>query len=365
MALAGELSGPQPFSRMSDADLLTIGGKSFRRGDRGIVDLPVGRMVSHAELNLRVNVIRGRKPGPVLFVTAGVHGDELNGVEIARQLLGHSFAGLKGDLLIVPVVNMSAFLLRSRYLPDRRDLNRLFPGNADGSFGARIARTLMDEVVKQSTHGIDLHSAATGRTNLPQTRMADRVEGSREMAKSFGAPVMLKAGNREGSLRSACEKLGMPYVLFEAGEANRLDLPSVTFGLRGVMRVMRGLGMLRKKSKDGEHPSAFCTGSSWLRASDGGLFRSFVPLGKAVEVGQILGVIGDPFGNAETNVISDQEGIVIGRTTASIVDEGDALYHVAQSKLATDKVEERIVLSAEGVLPEMERPAFHDEHADG
>lgn len=350
---------------MSDGELLTIGGKSFRRGERGIVDLPVGRLVSHAELDLRVNVIRGRKPGPVLFVTAGVHGDELNGVEIARQLLGQAFTGLKGDLLIVPVVNMSAFLLRSRYLPDRRDLNRLFPGNADGSFGARIARTLMDEVVKKSTHGIDLHTAATGRTNLPQTRMADRVEGSREMAKFFGAPVMLKAGNRDGSLRAACEKLNMPYVLFEAGEALRLDLPAVTFGLRGVLRVMRGLGMLRKKSKDREHPSAYCTGSGWLRAPEGGLFRSFVPLGRAVEVGQVLGVIGDPFGNGVTEVVCDREGIVIGRTTASMSDEGDALYHIAQSKASTERVEERITQSAEEVLPEMVRPAYHDDHADG
>lgn len=349
---------------MPDKDVLTIGEKSFHRGERGFVDLPVGRLVSHAELDMRVNVIRGRKPGPVLFVTGGVHGDELNGVEIARRLVGQSFRGLKGDLLIVPVVNVSAFLLRSRYLPDRRDLNRLFPGNPDGSFGSRIARTLMDEVVKKSTYGIDLHTAATGRINLPQTRMADRVEGSRAMARAFGAPVMLKAGNREGSLRSACEKLGMPYVLFEAGEALRLDLPSVTFGLRGVMRVMRDLGMLRKKSKDREHPSAYCTGSSWRRASAGGIFRALVPLGKAVETDQVLGVIADPFGTDEVEVVSDREGIVIGRTTANLVDEGDALFHIAQSQAAPEKAEERIIQSAEEVIPEVERPPYRDHHSD-
>ena len=349
---------------MSKEDVLTIGGKSFRRGERGVADLPVGRLVSHAELALRVNVIRGHKPGPTLFVTAGVHGDELNGVEIARRLAGQSFRGLKGDILIVPVVNVAAFLLRSRYLPDRRDLNRLFPGNADGSFGARVARTLMDEVVKKSTHGIDLHTAATGRINLPQTRMADRVEGSRAMAKAFGAPVMLKAGNREGSLRSACEKRDMPYVLFEAGEALRIELPAVTFGLRGVMRVMRSLGMLRKKSKDREHPSAYCMSSSWRRATMGGLFRSFVPLGKAVEEGQVLGLIGDPFGDEETEVVSDREGIVIGRTGASLVDEGDALFHIAQSQASPEKAEERILLTAEEVLPEVERPPYRDSHSD-
>ncbi len=347
-----------------DDDVLEIGGRRFRRGERGHVDLLVGSLVSHAELELRVDVIRGRKPGPVLFVTAGVHGDELNGVEIARRLVKQQFRGLKGDLLIVPVVNMAAFLLRSRYLPDRRDLNRLFPGNSDGSFGARVARTLMDEVVSKATHGIDLHTAATGRINLPQTRMADRVEGSREMAKAFGAPVMLKAGNREGTLRAACEKLGMPYVLFEAGEAFRLDLPAVTFGFRGVMRVMRSLGMLRRSKKDLEHPSAYCVGSHWRRATAGGLFRALVPLGKAVQEGQILGVVADPFGEGETEVVSDREGIIVGRTTASLVDEGDALFHIAQSKASPEKAEERIIQSAEDVIPEVDRAPYRDPHSD-
>ncbi len=348
---------------MKNGAVLTIGGKSFRRGERGHVDLPVGRLVSHAELNLRVHVIRGRRPGPVLFVTAGVHGDELNGIEIARRLVRRNYRGLTGDLLIVPVVNVASFLLRSRYLPDRRDLNRLFPGNADGSFGSRIARILMDEVVKKATHGVDLHTAAAGRINLPQTRLADRIEGSREMAKAFGAPVMLKAGNREGSLRAACEKIGLPYVIFEAGEALRIELPAVTFGERGVRRVMRGLGMLPKKSKDQDHPSAYCLGSNWIRASAGGLFRSFVPLGKAVEEGQVVGMIGDPFGKVETEVVVDRAGIVIGRTTASLVDEGDALFHVAQSKASPERVEEGIIRSAEKVLPEMERPPYRDSHA--
>lgn len=344
--------------------LLEIGGKSFQRGERGIVDLPVGRLVSHAELDMRVHVIRGKKPGPRIFVTAGIHGDELNGVEIARRLLRQPLRGLRGDLLVIPIVNVAAFLLRSRYLPDRRDLNRLFPGNADGSFGARIAKTLIDEVVAQCSHGVDLHTAATGRINLPQTRMADRVHGSREMAKAFGAPVMLRAGNREGSFRSAAEAMGIPYVLFEAGEALRLDIPAVTFGLRGVMRVLRRLEMLPTRKKDVNHPSAYCTKSHWLRASAGGLFRALVPLGKAVEDGQIVGVIGDPMGRQETEVISDREGIIIGRTTASLVDEGDALFHIGTTKADPEAAEERITRSAENVLPNIERPAFRDAHAD-
>ncbi len=343
---------------------LTIGDRKFYPGERGVVDLPVGRLVSHAELDLRVHVFRGKKPGPRLFVTAGVHGDELNGVEIARKLIAHKFRGLKGDLFVVPVVNVAAFLLRSRYLPDRRDLNRLFPGNADGSFGSRIARTLMDEVVGQCSHGIDLHTAAGGRINLPQTRMADRVPGSREMAKAFGAPVMLKAGIRDGSLRASCENKKMPYVLFEAGEALRLDLPAVTFGARGVIRVMRHLEMLPARKKDQELPSAFCDSSRWVRAGVGGIFRALIPLGRAVEVGQVLGVIGDPMGNEESEVRSDYSGIVLGRTTGSLVDEGDALFHIGQTRAAPERAEERITRSAEEVLPDLDRPIFRDAHAD-
>ncbi len=347
-----------------DHEVLTIGKRKFYPGECGVVDLPVGRLVCHAELDLRVHVFRGKKPGPCLLVTAGVHGDELNGVEIARKLVGHKWRGLKGDLLIIPVVNVSAFLLRSRYLPDRRDLNRLFPGNADGSFGSRIARTLMDQIVSQCTHAIDLHTAATGRINLPQTRLADRVEGSREMAKAFGAPVILKAKVRNGSLRAACEKRKMPYVLFEAGEALRLELPAVTFGFRGVIRVMRHLQMLPERKKDAEFPSAFCDSSHWLRAEVGGIFRALIPLGRAVELGQLIGVIGDPMGREERELRSERSGIVIGRTTASLVDEGDALFHVGQTRADPERAEERITRSAEEVLPDLERPVFRDAHAD-
>jgi len=346
------------------SDVLQIGKRKIYPGERSVVDLPVGRLVSHAELDLRVHVFRGKKPGPRLFVTAGVHGDELNGVEIARRLVGQSLRGLKGDLLVVPVVNVAAFLLRSRYLPDRRDLNRLFPGNADGSFGSRIARTLMDEVVGQCTHGIDLHTAATGRMNLPQTRIADQVAGSQEMAKAFGAPVMLKAGLRDGSLRKACEKKKIPYVLFEAGEALRLDIAAVSFGVRGVLRVMRDLGMLSKRKKDREFPAAICDAGNWVRAGVGGIFRSLVPLGKAVEVGQVLGLIGDPLGKEEVEVRADQEGIVIGRTTAGLVDEGDALFHIGKTRAAPERAEERITRSAEEVIPDLERPTFRDSHSD-
>lgn len=343
-------------------DLLNIGDRSFARGESGVVDLTVGRLVSHDELEMRVHVFRGKSPGPRLFVCAGVHGDELNGIEIARRLMRQKMTGLQGDLLIVPVVNPAAFIYRSRYLPDRRDLNRLFPGNSDGSFGARVARTLIDEVVKKCTHGIDLHTAAMGRINLPQTRMVAGDADSAMMARAFGAPVAMESRVREGSLRATCAKLGVPYLLFEAGEASRLELPAVAFGRRGVRRVMAALGMIKARKSDLELPVTRCQSSYWARAQVGGLFRAKVPLGAAVRPGQQLGKIGDPMSNEETIVTCNREGVVIGRTASSLVDEGDALFHLGQTEAATNQAALDIARSAEMVLPENERPAFRDSH---
>lgn len=333
-----------------------------------MVDLPVGRLESHGELTLRLHVFRGLRPGPRLFVTAGIHGDELNGVEVARRLLELGYRGLCGDLIVVPIANLPSFMLRSRYLPDHRDLNRLFPGNADGSFGSRIARSLVDEVVQQCTHGIDLHTASPGRINLPQIRYSGAQDGSGDMAEAFGAPVVLKSVEREGTLRATCGKLGVPYVIYEAGEAMRLDMPAVSFGFRGVQRVMKSLGMLRSRGNELKTMGVYCHSSGWVRAGTGGLFRALVPLGRAVEIGQVIGMVGDPFadgnGPGECEIVSDREGIVIGRTTASLVDEGDALFHVGESTAVLGRAEEEIIKTAELVIPRGIRPPYRDHHAD-
>jgi predicted deacylase len=344
------------------ADLLEIGGLSFAPGSRGVVRLDCGRDISHKIIDFEVHVFRGKEPGPCLFVSAGVHGDEINGIEICRRLLRSKLLKrLRGDLIVTPIVNVPAFVARSRYLPDRRDLNRLFPGSEDGSFGSRIAKLFISEIVDKCEYGIDLHTGASNRTNLPQVRMEIGAEGSRELAVAFGAPVVLAANAPpEGSLRAACNEKGVRVMVYEAGESMRLDAPGVRYGYRGVLSVMRHLEMLPQPKKKSAPPrTTFCKKSFWVRAPVGGIFRAMMPLGKAVTEASKLGIIGDPLGDREVIVTPKSEGVVIGRTNQATVDEGDALFHVAYSG-DIEKAEQRITQSGEQVMVDAEPGLYHD-----
>ena len=344
------------------SELLEVGGLSFAPGSRGIVRLECGRDISHKVIDFEVHVIRGKKPGPCVFVSAGVHGDEINGVEVCRRLLkAKALSKLVGDLIVVPILNIPAFVARSRYLPDRRDLNRLFPGSDDGSFGSRIARLFTDEIVAKCDYGIDLHTGASNRTNLPQVRMEMNIEGNRELAAAFGAPVVLAANSPPaGSLRDTCNNLGTRTMVYEAGESMRLDAPGVRYGLRGVMHVLRYLEMLPPlRGKVVRPKTTFCKKSFWVRAPVGGIFRAMTPLGKAVTESSKLGVIGDPLGDNEVNVFPKTEGVVIGRTNQATVDQGDALFHIATIG-DIEKAEEQITKSGEVVMSDAEPALYHD-----
>lgn len=345
---------------------LTIGSNTFSRGERGFVELPFGRSIMNSDLCFGVHVFRGKKPGPRLLVSAGVHGDEINGVEIARRLrASKTVTRLSGDLIIVPIVNIPAFIARSRYLPDRRDLNRLFPGSAVGSHGARCAHVFMTEVASKCTHVIDLHTASNNRTNLPQLRADFGLEGNRAFAGAFRAPVVINSTSPSGSFREALTEIGINAAVYEAGAEMTLDMPAVRFGQRGITNVMRHLGMLKPSSSktNAKTKTAFCQKSSWLRAPTGGIFRAQVPLGRAVSPDLAVGVVADPFSNLETPVYPDKEGIIIGRTNAPLVDEGDALFHIAIHK-DTEGAEQSIAASAEAILTNPEDAPFEDSVVD-
>lgn len=308
-------------------------GVKVAGGQRAIVTLPIGRYLTGQELGLPVHVIQGKNEGPVLLLTAAIHGDEFNGIEIVRRILrSKSLRSLRGTVLAIPVVNSPAFASRSRYLPDRRDLNRLFPGGEAGSVGGRIARALTEIVIPRADVVIDLHTGAVNRPNLPQLRITRGDERSMELAKVFSAPATLLAGEREGSFRTECRKAGKPCLLFEGGEAMRLDAGSIKYGLRGVMRVMREIGML-PQSRGLTHPTAtvFSPRSGWERSPSGGLFTPLMALGRAVHVGDVLGFVADVAGNVEQSVIATRSGILIGRTNEGVADEGDALFHIAEA----------------------------------
>lgn len=303
---------------------------TVRAGTRSTVAIAVPRLLNRAELAMSVKVVHGSKPGPVLLLSAALHGDEVNGVEIILRLLNRiSAKRLSGTVLAIPVVNVYGFITNSRYLPDRRDLNRSFPGSSSGSLASRLAQLFTDEILSYATHVVDLHTGGLHRSNLPQIRACLDDPRNKQLADAFGAPVVIDAKLREGSLRAAAFKRNMPMIVFETGEALRLDRTGVLVGVRGVLAVMHSLGMIQKAPPAPNGASFRSTGSSWLRAPASGLFRSDCHLGQLVRAGQALGVINDPLGDDKVPVLAPCDGIVIGRTNIPLVHQGDPLAHIA------------------------------------
>ncbi len=328
---------------------LTINGQVIKPGNNVVIDLPLPPLYTHTPMTMPVHVIRGKKNGPKLFISAAIHGDELNGVEIVRRLLKQpALKRLRGTLIAIPMVNVYGVVHHSRYLPDRRDLNRSFPGSAKGSMAARLADLFMHEIVAQCTHGIDLHTGAIHRSNLPQIRANLDHEETLALAKAFNVPVLINANLRDGSLRESAAEQGIPMLLYEAGEALRFDEICIRAGLQGILEVMRHLEMIsaRKKGRKALKDPYIAKSSNWIRAPASGIFRTVKPLGCHVAKGEILGAISDPFSNDEVEVVSPHTGLVIGRTEIPLVYEGEALYHLA-------KFEDH-----EGVAEQIE--TFHD-----
>ena len=329
---------------MAKNSAITIADTTVAPGERALISLPIADLYTGTSLSMPVEVINGKRPGPVLFVCAAIHGDELNGVEIIRRLLKRkSLRSLRGTLLAVPIVNVHGFLDQSRYLPDRRDLNRSFPGSPRGSIAARTADTFVKHVISKADCGIDLHTAALNRSNLPQIRADLSDSGTAELAKLFGAPVVIDSTIRDGSLRGYGSELGIPVLLYEAGEALRFHEVSIRAGLRGVINVMRHLGMLPATKKPKLIKPVVADSTSWVRAPDSGIVSRKVKLGARVVEGQRLAVVSNPLGKQETKVLAPFDGIVIGRSMVPLAHEGDALFHIAAFKSvsrAEDKVEE-------------------------
>ncbi len=314
-------------------DSIVIGGEVITSRTRHLIELQLPPLYTHSPLTLPVHVVRGAKSGPRLFVSAALHGDELNGTEIIRRLLRRStLKRLRGTLIAVPIVNVYGLIQHSRYLPDRRDLNRSFPGSEKGSLAARLAHLFMTEIVRKCSHGIDLHTGAIHRSNLPQIRAnLDDPETAR-LAEAFGVPVILNANIRDGSLREAAAEQGIPMLLYEAGEALRFDEVSIRAGVEGIIRVMRCLDMLPKTRarRQTKHDPFVARSSTWVRAPASGLFRKVSGLGSRVKREEVLGLVDDPFSGEEVEVIATASGIIIGCSEIPLVHEGEALFHIAR-----------------------------------
>jgi predicted deacylase len=318
-----------------------IGGVRVRAGASRSVELPLTRLVTGGDVSIPVQVVHGREPGPVVWVNAAIHGDEVVGVEVIRRVLGElSAKTLRGTLVAVPVVNVLGFMTGDRYLPDRRDLNRSFPGSARGSLAARIAHVFMTEVVAKCELGIDLHTAADRRANLPQVRADLDDPETRRLALAFGAPVALHASLRDGSLRQAARAAGARVLVYEGGEALRFDDEPIGTGVAGVLRVLGTLGMLPDEptepagpddpsDEEGSAPTLVSRSSGWVRARGSGILQLDVQLGDLVEAGRRVGGISDTLGRRVRLVHTDRPGIVVGLNRAPLVNTGDAVVHVA------------------------------------
>ncbi len=310
---------------------IEIAGVSVKAGSRQSIDIPLPSFYTHSAASMPVHVVHGRNPGPCLLVCAAIHGDEINGVEIIRRILTHKLINkIKGTLIAIPVVNVFGFVSKSRYLPDRRDLNRAFPGSETGSMAARLANVVMTEIIPHCTHVIDLHTGAVNRENLPQIRAKlDEEPLNEAMARAFGVPVILNANLVDGSFRAAASELDIPVILYEAGEALRFEEVAIRAGVKGILGVMSHLGMRRKSAKHKESKTLIANASQWVRAGQSGILRSLVASGSKVESSEVLAYINDPLGENSETLLSPVSGIVIGKTNLPLVFEGEAVFHIA------------------------------------
>lgn len=318
---------PSPPRRV---DSLPVGDASPTPSSRADLLLRVSESYTGDQLFVPVTVLAGARKGPVLFVTAAVHGDELNGVGIIRELLGRLHAAdITGTLVCVPFVNVLGVQFHSRYLPDRRDLNRCFPGSSSGSTGSRLAHTLMTQVVAPSDAGVDLHTAASHRTNTPQVRVRLDDPETSKLATAFGAPYLIDAGLRPGSLRDAADRSGVPVLTYEAGQALRFDDEAITTGVTGVLRVLGALGMVDDPPPPPDEAPLVSDETHWIRAERGGIVDVHVTNGEHVDAGQPLWTVTGPFGSERSQERAPHDGVVIGLTTLPLVNPGDAVVHLA------------------------------------
>ena len=340
-----------------------LGGVEVLKGTTVTINIELPKLYN-TPTQLPVRVIRGKKDGPTVFISAAIHGDELNGIEIIRRLRKlEILQDLEGTIILVPIVNIYGVMNLSRYLPDRRDLNRHFPGIEKGSLAARIADIFFNEVVKKCDLGIDLHTASIHKSNLPQIRTNLDNKYTFRLATAFEAPVVLHSELRDGSLRAVAQEVGVPILLYEAGEALRFDEQSIRIGVKGIVNVLVANGMLPNVStRKSKKLPVIVRNSSWLRATDSGIIRTVKALGDTVREGEIIAYINEPLNDKIYEVLAPYDGIIIGKSEMPLIQEGDAVFHIANFKkliIANNK----IAYFCEGALDDCEFIDYDDKEA--
>lgn len=315
---------------------IEILGHVISKGKGAQLSLDIAKLHTRTKIEVPVIVERGKEDGPNILITGGIHGNEINGVEIVRQLISKKYnKPEKGMVICIPVVNVFGFLNQKRQFPDGRDLNRVFPGSLRGSLASRFAYHIIKEVAPLVDYCIDYHTGGDSRFNAPQVRIGKNDSASLELAKVFGAPFIVKSARREKSFRETLHKLDKKILLYEGGKSLDINKNITETGLNGALKVMQHLGM-RDFTKElsvseTKHKDAIVIDSSnWIRAKYSGMLHPMVEIGQKVEKGTVLGSISDPFGYFEKKMISSYSGYVICINQSPIVNQGDGVFHISK-----------------------------------
>lgn len=303
----------------------------FKPGESGVVRLNVGRLPSDTRITIRAHIFRAIEPGPVALVLAGVHGDEINGIEIVRRMLmDKDLSDLKsGTLIVIPLLNIYGFINFNRYVPDGKDVNRSFPGTLTGSLASRIARTLTKYILPHVDYIFDFHTGGDSRFNYPQIRHSRNDAKASELASVFNPPFIIESGIIQKSLRKTARDLKIPTLIYEGGESVRLNGFAIEQGINGLLNCLEHLDIFKERNLGKmKIPTITIRKTSWIRASYSGIFIWSKASGTKVEKGEKLGSINDPNGQKSIAVVSTREGYIIGHNNASVVNQGDALFHI-------------------------------------
>ena len=309
-----------------------INDQLIKPGENKVINLQIARLVSRTEIDLPIHVYRSKKPGPVILLSGGLHGDEVNGIEIIRRIIQSKILSkLKcGSVIAIPVMNIYGFLNFSRQVPDGKDINRFFPGNKKGSLASRVAYNLTKSVLEEIDFGIDFHTGGANRTNFPQIRYAPGDQKAKELADIFNAPISLASKMIDKSIRNEVFKMGKSMIVYEAGESMRFDEIAISEGINGALKVLNHFGMLNEETR--ENKCFEFQESKWIRARNSGMVVLQKESGEFVRKGDVLAIITDPFADFKTKIKAKQDGFIIGHNNTPLVNQGDALFHIAYEK---------------------------------
>jgi predicted deacylase len=305
-----------------------IAGHEVKPGEFKEININIARLPSHTQIDTPIYVNRSKEDGPVLALMAGMHGDEINGMEIVRRIIDTGLHRTKrGTVVCMPIINVYGFLNYSREVPDGKDINRSFPGSKTGSLASRVAWHMTHDVIPYVDYGVDFHTGGASRTNYPQVRCVMQDETNVALANAFAAPFTIDSPFRPHSLRQTAAKKGRNIIVYEGGESIRFDQHAIEEGVNGTLRLMKHLNMIDRAPEPREE-NKIIWNSSWVRARTAGLFQSVIQCGLLIEKGQIVGTITDPFGEFKETLKAPTKGYVIGINNNPVVNAGDALIHV-------------------------------------